>query len=504
MKSNKDYINEDSVHKIMDLLNNKEIDELLKSEQVETEDIIEGDYIPELVENSYPGYMNVKMLPTKMALYLELKAPVNSDNEITIADIKSKIEAFGSYCESVVDWEQIRDVYTSVMFDGEIVSDILIAKGKEPKLNIPEHIIIKEGLIPDSRPEIIDGDRVNFHHIHSFVMIQKGEFIGDIIPELPGVNGTNLLGKEIKAPKKIINLYKPGGNTTVSSGRLYSNIEGSLKIVDDTILVDPVLQISTDIDYTTGDISFSGDIEILKSIREGFSVTSKRDILVHESIEPSNVTCDNDIIVKHGIYGSEKYEINCKHNIDALHIANARIKALGTVSITNGVVNSSISTIDKIIVGDKGAIVGGHYHSQNGVISGNIGNHMGIETYIYTGTDYTIENKLKSLQDTSISLIEEMNKLQDAIQISKTREERDKLKYLFLMIKGRLTSLKNFSRSLLSRLDKNDKSEVIVLGTVYPGTYIEICHMSYIVDKELSRVKFSLDKMNGCIKKDFL
>lgn len=41
------------------------------------------------------------------------------------------------------------------------------------------------------------------------------------------------------------------------------------------------------------------------------------------------------------------------------------------------------------------------------------------------------------------------------------------------------------------------KSSLEAYGTVYPGTYIEICHVSYAVTEELHMVRFSLKKELG-------
>lgn len=51
--------------------------------------------------------------------------------------------------------------------------------------------------------------------------------------------------------------------------------------------------------------------------------------------------------------------------------------------------------------------------------------------------------------------------------------------------------------SLIFELDKNEDTEVVATGTVFPGAYIEICHFSYIVSREMKNVRFRLDKSKG-------
>jgi len=55
------------------------------------------------------------------------------------------------------------------------------------------------------------------------------------------------------------------------------------------------------------------------------------------------------------------------------------------------------------------------------------------------------------------------------------------------------------ARGLVKKLDKNESAEVSVRENVFPGTYIEICHVSHIVAKPLRSVTFRLDKAKGKI-----
>ena len=49
------------------------------------------------------------------------------------------------------------------------------------------------------------------------------------------------------------------------------------------------------------------------------------------------------------------------------------------------------------------------------------------------------------------------------------------------------------------QLYKNEEAEVIVHDSVFPGVYIEICHVSYIVSRKMDRFCFRLNKTKGKI-----
>lgn len=495
MKSNRDYVVEENINEIENLLNSSSVVSLTEGYL----DNLECFDTTDLIDESFPGYLNLRMDVMKMHLFMTLKAPVNSSNEITLMDIKTQVELLGPACEQKINWDVVNDIYSRVMSDGEIVPESIIAKGTPCSFHIPSYIKLKDGLEIDYTPRISHNECVDYHKIRSIIHIKQGEFIGEIIPEVVGEDGINLLGERIKATNKIINTLNTGDNIVVQNSRIYAGISGALKIIDDQIHVDEILNISGDVDYSTGDIDFSGDIFITGSIREGFIVDCERDMVVLGSIEPTNITCGNNLKVQHGIIGSNKYSIDVEGSIYSLHAENAHINSIGSVVIENGVLNCEINTLDTLFIGKNNSMTGGKYHSLNGIIAGNIGNDSIKETQIFLGTDYKVENKLLSVQKTSIELNEQMNKLQILIRNSDNREEKDKMKNLFLEIKNQLNRLNNFSRELLTKLDKNDKSSLIVLDTVYPGTYIEICHISYMVKEKLHRVKFTLDKCRGVI-----
>jgi hypothetical protein len=50
---------------------------------------------------------------------------------------------------------------------------------------------------------------------------------------------------------------------------------------------------------------------------------------------------------------------------------------------------------------------------------------------------------------------------------------------------------------LVFRLDRDESADVRVTGTVYPGTYVEICHLPYVVTRALHKTRFCLDKAKG-------
>jgi hypothetical protein len=52
---------------------------------------------------------------------------------------------------------------------------------------------------------------------------------------------------------------------------------------------------------------------------------------------------------------------------------------------------------------------------------------------------------------------------------------------------------------MVSGLDRNENASVAAMEYVYPGTYVEICHVSHFITKPRRHVIFHLDKPSGKI-----
>ena len=79
-------------------------------------------------------------------------------------------------------------------------------------------------------------------------------------------------------------------------------------------------------------------------------------------------------------------------------------------------------------------------------------------------------------------------------------EKDSKLIQLRDNIKNAIDKLNEAAKLLIVHLDKNEDAKIIVKGIIYTGTYIEICHVKYIVPQTLPRVMFTLNRRKGRIE----
>jgi hypothetical protein len=108
-----------------------------------------------------------------------------------------------------------------------------------------------------------------------------------------------------------------------------------------------------------------------------------------------------------------------------------------------------------------------------------------------------VEKKLIWIRDKNIALAFKLKEIETKMNVSPGT--RTVLEPLRDKIRAALRQLNEGARELVTTLDRNESATVSVKGIVFPGTYIEICHISHFVTKPRRMVTFRLDKANGKI-----
>lgn len=69
--------------------------------------------------------------------------------------------------------------------------------------------------------------------------------------------------------------------------------------------IEESLLIRGDVDVSSGNIDFIGDIMVKGNVMEGFSVTSKKNVTIFGTVTNGTVTADGDITIKLGSINSK-------------------------------------------------------------------------------------------------------------------------------------------------------------------------------------------------------
>ncbi len=285
-------------------------DEVVVSEDVQEKIKIEIncpksgiDFSLQISEDRLKAYLAVDILPD-LKLVLKDKVPANHlIIETEIRESKNPVllkEDVNSYLQEKNIIYGIKEENINRLIKDNESSKILIAEGKEPVKGEDAHVI-KTGLY--KRHDIKD-----FTNIESFV---KGDMIAYKVSAKTGEEGIDIYGNSIepKSPKDII--LRAGDGVIISkdglkavaqkSGRAsfdeYNNI-AKVSIISEYI-------IKGNVDKTTGNINYQGDLFITGNINDYFDINVSHNIQVGGNIANARIVSANgNLKVRNNIIAS--------------------------------------------------------------------------------------------------------------------------------------------------------------------------------------------------------
>jgi uncharacterized protein (DUF342 family) len=264
--------------------------------------------------------------------------------------------------------------------------------------------------------------------------------------------------------------------------------------------VSEILQLDGDVDYRTGHVDFPGDVLIRGEIKAGFRVQAGGSVYCAKTMDASEVLSAQDLVVRWGLIGRKSGKVKVGGGVTAKFIENCYVEAKGSIRVEVGILNSVVCTSDRVELGKKGVIAGGSVSAQNGVSTAQLGTRMGPKTEIYCGTNYAVEQKLEWIRNKNLELAFKLKQIERSLK----RPEGSLARLLQIQqrIRQAIHKLNEAAQSLVFQLDRNESAQVVVSEYVYPGAYIEICHVSFVVVHTMKGVRFYLDKEKGKIMPD--
>jgi uncharacterized protein (DUF342 family) len=393
---------------------------------------------------------------------------------------------------------------------GEVFENLVIGEGKQPRNAVSNKLEVLTEIATGKKVTINANGSADYRTQDLITVVTKGQVVAKMFPpdETPE-DGWDVFGKEIKAQDVTASPVEIGKHIEqkrLEDGtvELIASTSGELLYDRKIIDIRNVHEVDGDVNLQTGNIKFSGSVQVKGMVESGFQIFSGEDIHIGESVEGALLSAENDIVVERGIIGKEKGVIRAKGNIQAAFAENARLLAVQDIHIKGYCLRSHLKSNGKVILeGDKGFFMGGSVKSRNGMDVTNLGSEQELKTLVSFGQDYLVEDQIE-LEEREIQRIK--NKLvkfdtyMNSLEKQKNRPalervRKEKLKFLKILEKR---SLRLFN--LREKFEEYVVSEITVRDSVYPGVIIESHGRTREIVKKKSGVVFFFDKESGHIK----
>ncbi len=442
---------------------------------------------------SEDGRMDVRISNDAMEARADFRPPKGDGVPIAFDAVEEALRSKG--ITHGVDWEAVKDCILRCNGERVVVADAIIARGIPAQDEVPAHILVEESLRQEAPPATGREETIDYKAQSPFQLVKEGDVLARIVAKEAGVFGMDVKGAAVHFGKKGVKSPRPGKNTEIAGNTVLATCNGRFMSSPDSFSVTEVLNVSGDVDYSTGHIDFPGDVMIVGEVKRGFKLKVGGSLYCNRVIDATEVVCGGDLVTNQGILGRGSGTVKAAGGIRARFIENCYVEANKTISVSTGCLNSLVHTLDKVDAGTNGMIVGGGIVTQNGISVGQLGAAAGTHTEVRCGIDYTVSQKLVWIRDKSIALALKMKEVDRRISAGKDADA--KLAEFREKLRAAIRKLNDASRVLVMGLDRNEAAEIVVFNTIHPGTYIEICNIPYVVERPLSHVVFSLDKKSG-------
>ncbi|MBT4609401.1 MAG: DUF342 domain-containing protein [Gemmatimonadetes bacterium] len=387
--------------------------------------------------------------------------------------------------------------------------------------------------IDDNKPgKILEDGSIDFRDRNMTTVAQEGDLLGKLIPPKPGTGGMDIYGNELKPPL-------PLNIEVVTDSRIYAEPEedGSMAFFCETgggissdeelktvksrrhmhinIGVYPISNIEGDVDYSTGNIDFNGDVVIGGSVQSQFSVKATGTITIGAYVEAgAYVTAGKDILIQRGVVGATT-ELVAGGDIMSKFIQEATVRATGSVKVGSYIFNASVRAGGEVQVpglgeGKSRALVGGLIWGAQGVTARSIGSPYNASTRLVVGVDpdqvnraeqiranmHACENKqrglLKKLGVDTLDL--------DLIKQKLARVASAKQKQQMLMAVKRIAKIAELERNQQVELEEIAeeqrklamRTQINVLNDLFAGVEVRVGEHTELIREDAEKCSFRL------------
>lgn len=422
----------------------------------------------------------IEVTPDKMIAAISFQEAVHGGRRLTLDQIRRELANKG------IVYGIDEAVLSEISSSRKPGFKYIIAKGLVPqKGQDAEHKFhFDVAKLNAIKPKENNDGTVDFKDLNIIYNVTKGEVLYEKIPATEGVNGRNIFAKEILGQRgKDIRLPKGKNVDLLDDGKtLVAGIDGRLCYDGHNIYISPLFIIEEDVDSSTGNIDFVGNVLIHGSVKNGFSVKAKGNIEIHGSVEAAQIEADGDVLIWYGFQGMDKGSIKAGGNIVAKFIQNATVEATGDIT-AEAIMHSQVAANNIYVNKGKGCIVGGKVVAGHLILAYIIGSSMATRTEIHIGIPPHIMSEYKEVETEYLAVIEDLNKIGKSVAFLTSKQAKEQLSAdKFEMLKKLLVTRQQASdkkgelgirySELKEMIHDVASGMVKVRDTLYPGVKV--------------------------------
>ena len=353
------------------------------------------------------------------------------------------------------------------------------------------------------KPIVLEDGTVDYKNIKMIELVEPGQKIAIYHPGTAGTNGYNLAA-QFKLAKHGAELppLKGTGFERMEDGVTYfATVGGKITELNNRVNIFPVHELFGDVDLSTGNIEFNGDVIIHGNVLEGMSIKASGTITVDKVVESAYIDGKKGVILRGGVLGKNGAKVRSKGNITAQFIEYADVKTDADIE-ADSFLDSNVYAGGSIkLNGKKGCIVGGTTHAVRSVEAREIGNQAGANTDVSVGVPQQVYAQMMTIDQETQDDECQLQRIEEGlIQFETIMRQKglpfhndprrmalvkEKLR-LSAQIAGRREEVVGLQRII----NASNDACVQVVRNVYPGTRVSVDGQCVQVQEVQNAVEF--------------
>ncbi|MDE7261544.1 MAG: FapA family protein [Oscillospiraceae bacterium] len=341
----------------------------------------------------------------------------------------------------------------------------------------------EDGRVVDFFPRVVERkflvderNRVDYTALNIIHNVKEGDEICKLVPPTEGEAGRTVLDEPIPAKAGKTASLPKGRHTAISEDGLclVATIAGHVEFSGRAFQVKPLMNIPGNVDYSTGDINFLGDVYVHGDIGSGFTVRAMGNITVCGVVEACTVEAGGDLVVSGGVQGDGQAVIRAQRGVYAKFIENACVYAKELV-YADCLINCDVycdGTAE--IRSGRMTVIGGALRAAREVTAGTIGSRAECRTEIILGGmpcwDFEYHILLQEISDLEKELVKTERQPDSPVKLS----SMSKMRMQLMVDQKKLAQLNQEREPLAAEAASESSPRRMVCDTVYPGTVLTI------------------------------
>lgn len=436
-----------------------------------------------ITNDNMEAYMTVEPSETTENYTVEYLTEVLHLNSVKIGIISENLQ-------KIIDYK---------LYDKEV----LVAKGAEAQDGKNGYFEYLFDTNLSQKPIVLENGTVDYKNIKMIELVEAGQTIAIYHPATPGTNGYSLDAKFKRAkPGKELPPLKGTGFERLEDGVTYrAVVGGKITELNNRVNIFQVHELFGDVDLTTGNIEFNGDVIIHGNVMEGMSIRATGTVTVDKVVEAAYIDGKKGVILRGGVLGKNGSKVRSKGNITAQFFEYADVKTEGDIE-ADSFLDCNVYAGGAIkLAGKKGCVLGGTMHAVCGIEAREIGNMAGTDTEVSVGVHQSVYEQMNEIPMQIKDDAKQLQRIEEGLVQFETIMRQKGLSFhndprrmalvkekvrLSAQIAGRREKLDDCQKII----DASNAACIQVVRNVYPGVSVRVDEQIVHVQELQKAVEF--------------